>query len=348
SALTPAAASLPAQINAAMAQSAIRAAPYRRARRAIVRAIGQIGDRRLAAATRAALLQPGDCLRHRTGLSRADEEAIVARLRTAGFLTPELAPEAAREGLFPPVLAAGSACPHLAVPVLAAAGGNSRSHHSWPGGLAIHTAENLALGSRLARAYPGLPQPAQDGWRAAILWHDWAKALVLPWQADGLTRPELQIAGTGAHHILGLAEAMRRGLPGPVIAAQACAHALPGTDGAPVAGWLQAAAIIARRPTTQVPTARPGPACRITFAADQSWPRTDAALARAEVRLRALAQPCGRDSGPAFEIGVKNALLARQGTALKAGRSLRPCPSTRATPEPHGYLPPTPLSSFGA
>lgn len=306
-----------ASVNRKMAQMAQASPRYRHAYRAVKRNIAALRDPALARENREALLAPGPCIRHRSGLDARGQEAIVTRLKASGFLPDALPMAAARSGLFPPLAGEDGACPHLLWPVLTAAGGNSHSHHSWPGGLAEHIAGNLARGARLARAYP---HADGDGWRAAILWHDWAKVLILPWQDDGTTRPELTVAGTGAHHILGLAEAMRRGLPARQIADQACAHGLPGATGQPVAGWLQAAAIIAGLPAEGAPIPALTPACRINFAADQGWVRDDAALLRAEARLGRLTAPCGG----AVAARIRNAVLARWGTDLPALKALEP------------------------
>lgn len=307
----------PVALNLRMAELAAGSPMARRARHRVQRAIASLRDPRLAQASREALLQPGDCIRHRAGLDEQGEESIVVQLKAAGFLPADMPMAQARFGLFPPLAGEGGACPHLLWPVLASAGGNSRSHHSWPGGLAVHTAGNLSRGARIADRFS---VRRSDGWRAAILWHDWGKALVLPWQADGLTRPELTVAGTGAHHILGLAEALRRGLPAPQLADQACAHGLPGVDGQPVAGWLQAAAIIARMPAAAAPVPALTLACRINFEADQGWRQDDADLAQAEARLRDLVRQCGPMQRQDFEARVKNATFARWGTGFSARR----------------------------
>jgi hypothetical protein len=96
---------------------------------------------------------------------------------------------------------------------------------------------------------------------AAPIWHDWAKPLVFQWNADGTEFTELNFGGTGSndawgapgdsrtggHHILGVAEAMKRGLLPELVIMQASAHAAP-TSGNEykVVNWLRAAAIIAR------------------------------------------------------------------------------------------------------
>jgi hypothetical protein len=80
------------------------------------------------------------------------------------------------------------------------------------------------------------------------MWHDWAKTMVFQWNADGSEFAQLGIAKIGAHHILGLAEAMARGLSPIHVAAQASVHTPPSSPGnlATVVGYIKAAAIIAR------------------------------------------------------------------------------------------------------
>jgi hypothetical protein len=96
---------------------------------------------------------------------------------------------------------------------------------------------------------------------AAPLWHDWAKTMVYQWNSDGTEFTELNFGGngvndsygavgnsqTGAHHIIGLTEAMKRGLPADFVISVASAHSVP-TSGNEykVVNWLRAAAIIAK------------------------------------------------------------------------------------------------------
>jgi hypothetical protein len=82
---------------------------------------------------------------------------------------------------------------------------------------------------------------------AAPLWHDWAKSIVFQWNADGSEFQELHIGGTGGHHIIGVAETMKRGLAPDFVVTQVSAHAGPteGNEGK-VVSWLRAAALIAR------------------------------------------------------------------------------------------------------
>jgi hypothetical protein len=93
------------------------------------------------------------------------------------------------------------------------------------------------------------------------MWHDWAKTIVFQWNVDGTEFQELAFGGngktddygavgnskTGAHHILGLAEAMARAMPPRFVIAEACAHSAPvlGAEYKAV-NWIRAAAIIAR------------------------------------------------------------------------------------------------------
>jgi hypothetical protein len=58
-------------------------------------------DPLLARESREALLEPGNCIRHRVGQDVAEQEAIVERLKAAGFLPAVLPMEFARAGLFP-------------------------------------------------------------------------------------------------------------------------------------------------------------------------------------------------------------------------------------------------------
>jgi hypothetical protein len=68
------------------------------------------------------------------------------------------------------------------------------------------------------------------------------------WNADGTITAEATIAETGAHHILGVAEAIARHCPADEVIAQASAHNAPGRGADDkIAKWIEAAAIIARQ-----------------------------------------------------------------------------------------------------
>jgi hypothetical protein len=196
-------------------------------------------------------------------------------------------PGGLRAGLFPPLLNDGSACPRLPQTFFSAPGSFFGGHHSWPGGLAVHESFNDVSSLNLANGYRrvyghsegGLPvidmsdasplvsgAPAdiflsEDLMIAAPIWHDWAKPMVFQWNSDGTEFKELNMGGngmsdnfgapgnskTGAHHILSVAEAMKRGLPPDLVIAQATAHSHSTADNEyKVVNWLHAAAIIAQ------------------------------------------------------------------------------------------------------
>lgn len=251
---------------------------------ALQTAVSGLSEGHLRAETLAAL-QPTPCVRHRAGLTPADETAIVQKLRAEGLLQADQQ----HDVVFPP-LGKTSNCPPLPQSILTAPGGNAGSHHDWPGGLVAHEAFNLRLAlavSDLYEAESGVPVDRQV-LTASVLWHDWAKALVLIWRKDGTLSSEGAIAGAGAHHVLGLAETMARGLPPAMILAQACAHAAPVEgDRNKVANWLRAAAIISRTPWTS--PVQPTRECLISNAADDNWIHAEAAVHAADAALARIA-----------------------------------------------------------
>jgi len=237
-----------------------------------------IRDPALREATLDATSNPATCVRHRARLSPADQKAILDRLLAEGLYAPADAaafPGGAAAGVFPPVLYDGSACPRLPQPFGSAPGSVFGGHHSAPGGLALHEAFNEksseSLAANYARNYQPLPHEKtpprapsgidEDLVIAAPIWHDWAKTIVLQWNADGSEFPEFNFGGngatdafgqpgdsrTGGHHVLGVAEAMARGLAPAMVITQACAHSAPTLGNEfKVVNWLRAAAIIAR------------------------------------------------------------------------------------------------------
>lgn len=134
-------------------------------------------------------------------------------------------------------------------PFISAPGSGYNSHHSYPGGLVTHTATNLCIASAICSTYQDVfgYQVDRDVVIASEALHDLHKPWVFQWSEDGSCLAELPIAGTGAHHILSIAESIYRSLPADVIVAQACAHNHPGSekDEADVVGWIKAASIIA-------------------------------------------------------------------------------------------------------
>lgn len=237
-------------------------------------------------ATIDALDNPNTCVQHRAHVDDAKKALILQKLRAAALLDPAddaTFPGGLKAGIFPPLLQDGSACPKLPQSFFSAPGSVFGGHHSFPGGLAVHESFNdlsdTNLGAGYRRIYghtnaEGLPEISlfaqsntepgffidEDILVGAPLWHDWAKPIVFQWNADGTEFAELNFGGngtsdaagqagnskTGAHHILGLAEAMKRNFPAEFIITQASAHTNP-TSGNEykVVNWLIAAAIIA-------------------------------------------------------------------------------------------------------
>ena len=248
----------------------------------IIKQSEQLSDPKLRTTTFDALANPQTCIVHRANLTAAQRKSIVNQLLSAGLLNPAddaTFPGGLINGVFPPVLNDNSTCPHLPLAFYAAPGSNFGSHHSYPGGLPVHEANNDVADLNRANEYRhvyghvnerGIPTVNPDAGSpdvrqtktavfidpdiilGAPLWHDWAKPIVLQWNADGTIFDELQIGGpghsTGGHHILSLAEAMARGLSPAFIDVQACAHSTPTEGDEPnVVAWIRAAAIIAQQ-----------------------------------------------------------------------------------------------------
>ncbi len=269
------------------------------------------------------------CIRHRTHLDNTTKHEILAELTKAGFLSPAHDDtERARQlnGLFPSVRAEDSGCPLPLQAFIEAPGGNAGSHHAWPGGLVQHERFNLASSMALSDLYDrqsGVPVD-REVIATAVLWHDWAKMLVFPWQPDGSLPAELSVAGTGAHHILGLAETMKRGLPVRLTIVQACAHTAPiGDDAIKVANWLRAAAIVARIDPVKAGylTADgridwhgigPWRECLIETASDDNWQHAEMVVNAADEVLVRLAPRFGYDptDGARYRTHFRNVVMA--------------------------------------
>jgi hypothetical protein len=340
--------------NARAARTARASLLVAQARHDLRQLVAQLGNRALRRATVDAIENPATCIRHRAGLDDAGAAAIVAQLIAAHLLGDPAqatdAPTRARliGAVFPPVLDAGGACPHLPQPFYAAPGGDADGHHNWPGGLVVHTAFNTRLAQALARAYDHQTRliSDHDAVIAAALWHDWAKTLVFQWQADGREFAEVPLGGqgvadnaglpgdsrTGAHHILGLAEAMARGLPPGQVLVQACAHASPTNNQAwKLVNWLRAAALIARidpvrqgylRTDTSGRPALPTPPggswlaeCLIHFQSDQNWVMAEPAARQADAVLAQLAGQFGYDPADTgrYRTAYRNVVLSQLG-----------------------------------
>jgi len=134
-------------------------------------------------------------------------------------------------------------------PFYAAPGSGYMSHHAYPGGLATHTAFNIRTSLNVSQGYFETfdYKLDRDLVIASQALHDLHKPWVFQWQEDGTCLKETTLAGQGAHHVLGIAESIYRGLPPEVVVAQACAHNHPGSDKdeADVVSWIKAACIIA-------------------------------------------------------------------------------------------------------
>ena len=133
---------------------------------------------------------------------------------------------------------------------ISAPGSGYASHHAYPGGLPTHVAANLSITEGIINTYKlifGYTLDTDIVYSAQAL-HDLAKPWVFQWNDDGTCFTEYTIAGTGAHHILSLTEAIYRHLPAEEIVAQACAHNHSGSDKdeRDVVNWLKAASVIAQ------------------------------------------------------------------------------------------------------
>lgn len=271
--------------NAAAAHLASSSPLVRSARQFVSHQIGRIDDFRLQSTVRDLIENPDTCIRHRAHETAASKQAVIDKLTTAGLFAAADAtafPGGATAGVLPPVADAGSGCPHLPQPFFSAPGSVFGGHHSYPSGLPIHESFNdlsdISFADNYRRVYghtgpSGLPEIPlndpegrsdididQDIIIGAPLLHDWAKPIVFQWNADGTEFAEFNFGGngatdnygaagdsrTGAHHIIGIAESMARGLAPKFVITQASAHSNP-TSGNEykVVNWLRAASIIA-------------------------------------------------------------------------------------------------------
>jgi hypothetical protein len=191
----------------------------------------QLSDRNLRTQTLDALSNPQTCILHRANLKPADKQSIVSELLSQGLLNPadnNTFPGGLLAGVFPPVLNDPGSCPHLPQRFWSAPGSNFGGHHSYPGGLPVHEANNDTADINLAAEYGNVygstngaglatvnvagiyfPLPNnrtstalklnRDLIVGAPLWHDWAKSIVFQWNADGSEFQELNIGGNGAN-----------------------------------------------------------------------------------------------------------------------------------------------------
>jgi hypothetical protein len=140
---------------------------------------------------------------------------------------------------------------HAPQPFWAAAGSDANSHHSYPGGLAVHEHFNASIAQQFASTYDRVYFDARDAVDrdtvvAAALYHDVMKTVVFQWNDDGSIFEETPIGATGGHHVLSGAEAIARGRSPAFVITLLSAHAAPSLgDETKVATWCRAAAIVA-------------------------------------------------------------------------------------------------------
>jgi len=204
----------------------------------------QIHDRTLRAATLDILKNPRTCALHRRGLASAQaQDAVIRTLTDQGLVNAADAaafPAGVRVAIFPPILQADADCPQLPQPLESAPGSAFGGHHSYPGGLPVHEANNDLSDKNLASQYQaiygstsrsGLPQVEADSDGdehrhharesalpidddviiAAPIWHDWAKTIVFQWNADGSEFSEFNFGGAGTTDAWGAAGDSRTG-----------------------------------------------------------------------------------------------------------------------------------------
>ena len=225
--------------------------------------LSRIQDGKLRANTTAILSDPEVCVASKSGLTARKKEAILRKLQSEGLISSPI-DERMMSGIFPPLRDEAGDCPKLPQPYSSAPGSAFGGHHSHPGGLAVHASFNLTNALSLAQGYRTVYGPdvfiSEDLMIAAPIWHDWAKTMVFQWNADGTEFAEYNFGGngktdawgeagdsrTGAHHILGLAEIIKRGLPPEFLVTVASAHAAPASGNEyKVVNWIRTAAIVA-------------------------------------------------------------------------------------------------------
>lgn len=202
--------------------------------------VAQLRDPALRAAVKAMVANPAPTFMARWPDAAARAKAHAALVKE-GLLDPaRVTPDA----LFPPLTDPARSPQSF----LAAPGGGTGGHHSYPGGLAEHTAFNLQSALDLEANYRkryGITDLDHDLVIAAPILHDLMKAWCLQWNADGTELEQATIAGTASHHIFILAELLHRGLSAELVVAVAAAHDPPHLAEEKVVGFLRAAAILA-------------------------------------------------------------------------------------------------------
>lgn len=165
-----------------------------------------------------------------------------AQLKAAGLLAP-----GERLSLPPPgkgnfASAPGGPCPS--------------GHHAFPGGLAVATWASVLHARSFAADYQKIYGVTLNGaWlTAAALWHDSVAPATLAWRDGGACGPEPVVARAPLHHILGVAAAILRHLPAPLVVTLASARAPPSPEKlAELCGYLRAGSIVALGKPDAVP-----------------------------------------------------------------------------------------------
>jgi hypothetical protein len=169
--------------------------------------------------------------------------ALRDKFVAAGFI----AANSPVEGIFPAGTMNRQNAPQ---PFWSTPGSVQDSHHAYPGGLAVHELFNSRMAVNFSQLYDRMylsGRPAsRDVAIGAALYHDIMKSIVFQWNDDGTLFKELEIGGTGGHHVLSGAEAIVRKRSPKFVIALLSAHAAPSLgDEDKVVTWLRAAAMLA-------------------------------------------------------------------------------------------------------
>ncbi|MFW5487399.1 MAG: metal-dependent phosphohydrolase [Desulfovibrio sp.] len=209
-----------------------------RAWKALQHRVSSIKNQEIRSAVQTILNNPAPTLLK--GIGQAERTEVYQELGKRGLLTG-----VSEQKYLPPAQSVEKS----PQPFLSAPGSGYGSHHAYPGGLVTHTALNTLVSQALYEGYRDIYSfdLDQDTVLASQILHDLHKPWVFQWQEDGSSLPEQRIAGTGAHHVLSVAESIKRGIPAEICVAQACAHNHPRTpkDEEQVVGWIKAACVIA-------------------------------------------------------------------------------------------------------
>ncbi|WP_196592640.1 TAT (twin-arginine translocation) pathway signal sequence [Pectinatus sottacetonis] len=181
--------------------------------------------------------------------SSADMEQVYNKLLDKGLVNST---KISAKMLFPPLKSSQQA----PQPFITAPGSGYDSHHAYPGGLVMHTLNNVTILQGICNSYKHVffYDVNYDIAVAGELLHDIGKPWVFQWKNNGESLTEMTIAKTGAHHIFSIAESIYRDFPSDIIVALACAHENPGTAAGEslVIGWIKAAALMAGKDPVKI------------------------------------------------------------------------------------------------